>query len=78
MTRTHATGVANTVWKRVTVTSESPGAIVLDGPNMTMDKAKDQQKFSPHGFMTLEFKGDKLIEKVFLSDGSKVYEETLS
>jgi hypothetical protein len=75
---THATGVANTVWKRVTVTSESPGAIVLDGPNMTMDKAKDQQKFSPHGFMTLEFKGDKLIEKVFLSDGSKVYEETLS
>ena len=75
---THVTGVANTVWKRVTVTAESPGAIVLDGPNMTMDKAKDQQKFSPHGFMTLEFKGDKLIEKVFLSDGSKLYEETLS
>jgi len=74
----HATGVANTVWKRVDVTPESPGAIVLDGPNMTMEKAKDQQKFSPHGFMTLEFKGDKLIERVYLSDGSKVYEETLS
>jgi hypothetical protein len=43
-----------------------------------MEKKKDQQKFSPHGFMTLEFKGDKLIEKVFLSDGQKLYEETLS
>jgi hypothetical protein len=76
--QTQATGVANTVWKRVTVAPEAPGAIVLDGPNMTMEKTKDQQKFSPHGFMTLEFKGDKLIEKVFLSDGSKLYEATLS
>jgi len=73
-----STGVQDLAWKRVTVTPQSPGAIVLDGPNMTMEKKKDQQKFSPHGFMTLEFKGDKLIEKVFLSDGQKLYEETLS
>lgn len=72
------TGVANTTWKRVTVTPESPGAIILDGPNLTMEKPKDQQKFSPHGFMTLEFKGDTLVEKAFLSDGRKIYEETLS
>lgn len=72
------TGVQSLTWKRVTVTSESPGAIILDGPNMTMEKKKDQQKFSPHGFMTLELEGDKLIEKVFLSDGQKLYEETLS
>ena len=74
----HPTGVKDIVWKRVTVTPESPGAIVLDGPNMTMEKSKDQQKFSPHGFMTLQFQGNELVEKVFLSDGSQLYEKTLS
>jgi hypothetical protein len=74
----HSTGVKDIVWKRVTVTPESPGAIVLDGPNMTMEKSKDQQKFSPHGFMTLQFQGNELVEKVFLSDGSQLYEKTLS
>jgi hypothetical protein len=71
------TGAKDTVWKRLSSTAASPGCIVLDGPNMTMEKPKDQQHFSPHGFMTLQFRGDTLIEKVFLSDGQELYSETL-
>jgi hypothetical protein len=71
------TGIDGTAWKRLSGIADVPGCIVLDGPNMDMVRKKDQDKFNPHGFMTLEFAGDKLIEKVFLADGRLLYTETI-
>ena len=60
-----------------TATADSPGCIVLDGPNADMKKTADKKKFVPHGFMTLEFNGPKLIERVFLSNGTEIYSNTI-
>ncbi len=70
-------GGGGCTWKRLKGTENSPACIALDGPNMDMKKAGDQQKFVPHGFMTLEFKGDALIEKVFLSNQTEVLSNTI-
>jgi Calcineurin-like phosphoesterase len=71
------TGGAGCVWRRLTPTDKSPGCIALDGPNMDMKKPSDQKKFVPHGFMTLEFIGDQLIERVFSSNQTEIYSNTI-
>ena len=71
-------GGGGCTWRRLTPTAESPGCLVLDGPNMDMKKPADQQKFVPHGFMTLEFKGDQLIERVFLSNQTEIFSNTIA
>ena len=43
-----------------------------------MKDDSDKEKFVPHGFMTLEFTGDKLLERVFLSDGTEILSNTIS
>jgi hypothetical protein len=48
---------------------------VLDGPNK--DIKGEEQKFVPHGFMTLEFAGPKLVERVLLSDGTELFSNTI-
>ena len=40
-------------------------------------KEATKKKFVPHGFMTVEFKGKQLIEKVLLSDGTELYTNTI-
>jgi len=65
----HAT-VGNFSWKRLSATSDSPGCLALDGPNP--DIPKQQDKFVPHGFMTIELDGPNLMERVFLSDGQEL------
>jgi hypothetical protein len=70
-------GAGDCVWRRLDATVDSPGCIVLDGPNADMEKEKDRQKFVPHGFMTLEFKGNELTERVLLSNGTEVFANTL-
>ena len=45
---------------------------------MDMRKQKDQDKFVPHGFMTLEFTANTLTERVFLSNGTEIYSNTIS
>ena len=62
----------------LTRTADSPGCIALDAPNMDMKKPADQQKFAPHGFMTLEFTGDKQLERVFTSDGVEIYKKSIA
>ncbi len=62
-------------WKRLTTTADSPSCLALDGPNP--DIKGEEQKFVPHGFMTLEFNGPALTERVFLSDGTEIYSATL-
>ena len=44
---------------------------------MDMEDDGDQKKFVPHGFMTLEFTGPKLIERVLLSNGTELYSNTI-
>jgi len=43
-----------------------PAAKVLDGPNFWV--AEDPMKYSPHGFVTLEFDGDKVWETYYTPD----------
>jgi hypothetical protein len=62
-------------WKRLSATADSPSCLALDGPNP--DIRGEEQKFVPHGFMTLEFNGPSLTERVFLSDGTEVLSATL-
>lgn len=66
---------ADVMWKRLSATDDSPSCLALDGPNRDIPKEAD--KFVPHGFITLEFDGPKLIERVFLSDGQEVLKNEL-
>jgi len=62
-------------WKRLSATADSPSCLVLDGPNQ--DIKGEESKFVPHGFMTLEFDGPTLTERVFLSDGTELFANTI-
>jgi len=68
----HAGG-GGCAWRRLGATADSPGCIALDGPNMDMQKKSDQNKFVPHGFMTLEFDRDQLTERVHMSNATEIF-----
>jgi len=68
--------VGGVMWKRMAATTDSPSCLVLDGPNR--DIKGEEEKFVPHGFMTLEFAGPKLVERVLLSDGTELLSNTIS
>jgi hypothetical protein len=65
-------GDGGSIWYRVGGTTKSaeqssvaggltiPGGVVLDGPNSYL--AGDAAKYGPHGYVTLEFEGDRLFE----------------
>ena len=58
-------------WKRLNASNNAPGCIVLDGSN---DLVKgEEKKFGPHGYLTLEFDGPELVERVHLPDGTEIY-----
>jgi hypothetical protein len=67
--------VGPVAWKRMTATADSPSCLVLDGPNAAIKG--DEEKFVPHGFMTLEFNGPDLTERVFLADGTELLSHTI-
>jgi hypothetical protein len=67
--------VGNLSWRRLSKTSESPSCLVLDGPNKFIEG--EEEKFVPHGFMTLDFKGAILTERVYLADGTKLFENEI-
>ncbi len=71
-------GAADCAWRRLGPTADAPGCMVLDGPNMNMAKRSHQKRFGPHGFMTLQFTGAELVERVYLSDGTELYENTIA
>jgi hypothetical protein len=62
--------VGKVMWKRMTATNDSPSCLVLDGPNP--DVKGEEEKFVPHGYMTLEFNGPTLTERVLLADGTEI------
>src|SRR5262249_47070296 len=57
--------------KRMSKTNDSPSSLVLDGPNP--DIKGEEEKFVPHGYMTLEFDGPKLTERVLLADSTEIF-----
>jgi hypothetical protein len=63
------------MWKRLPSTGESPSCLALDGPNA--DIPGEEEKFVPHGYMTLTFNGPTLTERVFLSNGTELYSHTI-
>jgi hypothetical protein len=62
-------------WKRMDATPESPGALILDGPNP--DIPGEEDNFVPHGYMTIELQGPKLIERAFLANGTEIFSNTI-
>jgi Calcineurin-like phosphoesterase len=59
-------------WKRLSATMEAPPCLVLDGPNPLIPG--EEQKFGPHGYLTLDFDGPNLIERVHLPDGTEIFQ----
>jgi hypothetical protein len=62
-------------WKRLSKTEDSPSCLVLDGPNQFIEG--EEEKFGPHGFMTLDFNGPVLTENVFSADGTELYKKEI-
>ena len=71
-------GTGDCAWRRPVPVPGVPGCIVLDGPNRDMAKPSHQKRFGPHGFMTLELTGPQLVERVYLSDGTELYVNTIA
>jgi hypothetical protein len=59
-------------WRQLEATAEAPPSLVLDGPNPFVPG--EEQKFGPHGYLTLDFNGPNMVERVHLPDGAVVYE----
>jgi hypothetical protein len=49
-----------------------PRSLIMDGPNP--DCGSRQDDFVPHAYMTLDFQGPTLTERVLLPDGTVVFE----
>jgi len=62
--------VGSVMWKRFAATSDSPSCLALDGPNP--DIVGEEDRFVPHGFMTLELNGPTLTERVLLANGQEI------
>ena len=62
---------ADIMWKRLDATADSPPCLVLDGPNHYV--VGKEEKFLPHGYVTLELDGPSLTERFHLPDGTAVY-----
>ena len=61
--------------RRMTATDAAPGGLLLDGPNPYL--SGEENKYGPHGYMTLEFNGAGLNEIVHAPDGTRIYERAL-
>lgn len=63
-------------WKRLPADANSPSCLVLDGPNPLVKG--EEQKFGPHGYVTLEFAGPHLTERVHLPDGTEIFKQLIA
>ena len=53
-----------------------PAADVLDGPNPYVTGS--ETAYGPHGFLSLEFDGPKLVERVHSAEGNVLREQVLA
>jgi predicted phosphodiesterase len=63
--------VGSVAWMRLSETGDSPACLVLDGENPLVPG--EEKKFGPHGYLTLEFNGPDLIERVHLPNGDEIF-----
>ena len=63
--------VGEVAWKRLSATSDAPASLALDGPNPLVPG--EEEKFGPHGYLTLDFDGPDLRERIHLPDGREIY-----
>jgi hypothetical protein len=67
--------LAGVAWKRLSATADSPSCRALDGPNPLIKN--EEQKFGPHGYVTLELDSTTLIERVHLPDGTEIFKNEM-
>ncbi|WP_294537062.1 metallophosphoesterase [uncultured Rhodoblastus sp.] len=58
-------------WRRLDSSADAPQCLVLDGRNPYVKGEED--KFGPHGYLTLAFDGPKLVERIHLPDGTEIF-----
>ncbi len=63
--------VGESIWRRFRKKNMVPGGLVLDGPNPFIEG--HEAKYGPHGYMTLEFQGQDLIEVVHTPTREEIY-----
>jgi hypothetical protein len=67
--------VGESIWRRFDTRNMVRGGLVLDGPNPYIQE--HETKYGPHGYMTLEFEGQHLIEVVHTPTGEEIYREEI-
>jgi predicted phosphodiesterase len=67
--------VSGVSWKRLSANAFAPASLVLDGTNPLVKG--EEKKFGPHGYLTLDFDGPHLIERVHLPDGTEIYKASV-
>jgi Calcineurin-like phosphoesterase len=65
-----ATPSATYEWVTLKTAPHAPAARLLDGPNPWV--TDDPQRYSPHGFLTLDFVDDQVLETYYVPDGVAV------
>ncbi len=68
--------VGDIAWKRLSATADAPASLALDGRNPLVPG--EEEKFGPHGYLTLDFDGPNLVERVHLPDGKTIFEATVT
>ena len=59
-----------TQWIKLSAKPGVPAAEILDGPNPFV--TDDPERYSPHGFLTLDFSGIQVFETYYAPDGKTV------
>ena len=55
------------------VIPDAPSCLVLDGPNPLVKG--EEEELGLHCYLTLDFDGPSLIERVHLPDGTEIFKE---
>jgi hypothetical protein len=63
--------VGQSIWRRFETKNMVPGGLVLDGPNPYIQG--HEAEYGPHGYMTLEFQDEHLVEVVHTPTGEEIY-----
>lgn len=72
------------LWRRFSATSvtasgrhlDVPAGLVLDGRNRYIER--EEEKFAPHGYATLEFNGPQLTERVLTPGGYEIHRAVIA
>ena len=62
-------------WRRMPAANLAPSGLILDGPNQYLPG--EEEEYGANGYMTLEFRDDRLNEIVHAADGKPLYEREL-